>query len=380
MAGIYIHIPFCRQACHYCSFHFSTSLKNKGTLVLAIQEELKLKQQLFADREIHSLYFGGGTPSLLTPEELTAIMTSVRKNYSLTRDAEITLEANPEDVSTQKLSAWSKLGINRLSIGIQSFSDKDLKFMNRAHNAAQSHEALRMINESEIHSVTADLMFGLIDGNLEDWKSNLDKIASYKLTHLSIYNLTIEEQTVFANWKLKNKLNEPLPQEQEEQFYYTSRYLSSLGYDHYEISNYAIPGNYAMHNTNYWKRIPYLGIGPSAHSFDGNKRSWNVSNNANYIKQYNSGSYQQNTELLDQSDHYNELVMLGLRTKWGINLHLIKKLHVGIQQHFERLSIPLVQSGILKITNDYATLTHSKWYLSDQIASDLFYIKEVETT
>ena len=267
MSGIYIHIPYCRQACHYCSFHFSTSIKNKANLVSSLIKEIELRHKELSQSTLDSIYLGGGTPSLLTDEELASIMKKIVTYWQIDGSTEITLEANPEDITKEKLTSWYSIGVNRLSIGIQSFHEDDLKYMNRAHNADQSHHALSLINSSPFKAVSADLMFGLIDRSLDDWAANLDIMLSYDLDHLSIYNLTVEEQTVFANWKLKNKLQESTSELQYEQYMLAEQKLSASGYDHYEISNYAKPKRQAIHNTNYWNRKPYLGIGPSAHSY-----------------------------------------------------------------------------------------------------------------
>ena len=256
MSGIYIHIPYCRQACHYCNFHFSTSIKNKSTLVSSLIKEIELRHKELSSNRLDSIYLGGGTPSLLSSEELSSIMTKIEEHWQIDTSTEITLEANPEDISKEKLDSWHQASVNRLSIGIQSFHEADLKFMNRAHNAEQSHEALTLIKDSLIKAVTADLMFGLIDSTMGAWEDNLDTMLSYDLDHLSVYNLTVEEQTVFANWKLKNKLQEPTTELQFEQYKLADIKLRSAGYDHYEISNYAKPGrhfaNSSANNDGVW--------------------------------------------------------------------------------------------------------------------------------
>ncbi len=375
MSGIYIHIPYCRQACHYCNFHFSTSIKNKGTLVSSLIKELELRHQELPKSTLDSIYLGGGTPSLLTRKELTSIITKIDKSWQIDTSTEITLEANPEDITKDSLEAWHTAGVNRLSIGIQSFHEADLKYMNRAHNAEQSHQALKLIKESQIKAVTADLMFGLIDSTMEAWEMNLDTILSYDLDHLSIYNLTVEEQTVFANWKLKNKLQEPTTELQYKQYKLADQKLHSAGYDHYEISNYAKPGRQAIHNTNYWNRKSYLGVGPSAHSYVNGVRSWNIANNAAYIKQMEEGNYSPSSETISEADHYNELIMLGLRTKKGIRKSDLSQLSSNLQLHFEQAVEPKLKENIIKSTEEYFQLDPNHWYVSDNISSELFFVK-----
>lgn len=376
MAGIYIHIPFCRKACHYCSFHFSTNLHLKSQLVNALKKELYLRKHEIHDMSIQSIYFGGGTPSVLSFKELEEILETIRNNYDLSEQVEVTIEANPEDISFESLKQWKILGINRLSVGIQSFIDRDLIYMNRSHDAQQSKEALKLISNSEFENVSIDLMFGLINSELEEWKENLDMVKSYRITHLSVYNLTIEEQTVFANWKAKKSLLELPESYQEDQFKYASEHLKARGFEHYEISNYSLPGYQSIHNTNYWKRVTYLGFGPSAHSYKNQQRYWNESNNSKYLKMIDSDTFTQESESLDLYDIYNEMIMLGLRTSKGIEMKDILTLPKEIQTHFEAESKPLLKENILVKDQNNITLTKNNWYISDSVASQLFITKQ----
>lgn len=376
MAGIYIHIPYCRKACHYCSFHFSTNLGHKSQFLTALNKEIVLRSDELKNSTIESIYFGGGTPSLLSSKELSDILQTISTHYLLAQKVEITLEANPEDITSEHLIEWHKLSINRLSIGIQSFIDRDLKYMNRVHSAAQSHHALNLINHSAFENVTIDLMFGLINSNLEEWKFNLDALDQYRITHLSVYNLTIEEQTVFSNWKVKKKLIELPEAYQEQQFNYASESLKTKGFDHYEISNYGLPGFHSVHNTNYWQRISYLGFGPSAHSYNRNVRSWNQSNNVAYINMIERKKFVQDHEQLDSFDIYNEMIMLGLRTSKGIHVKKLDALPQDIQHHFIKESSSFFDDQILIRKNNYIQLQEKSWYLSDNIASQLFISKE----
>jgi len=373
MAGVYIHIPYCRQACHYCNFHFSTSLQSKALLVDSIIKEIRHRYHQLKDVKLSSIYLGGGTPSLLDDAELRQVLACLTQYFNSANDIDITLEANPEDISYDKLQTWHELGINRLSVGIQSFIDKDLSYMNRAHNTRQSHSALEMVNKSDIESLSLDLMFGLVNSNMEEWHNNLLTALEYRPEHLSIYNLTVEEQTVFAHWKLKNQLNELSTDLQQEQFDHAATLLTSKGYDHYEISNYSLPNHNAIHNTNYWKRVPYLGIGPSAHTYNGVKRTWNIANNAAYIKMWGTDSYQSTEEILTPIDQYNELIMLGLRTKWGIVVQDIEALAPPIQNHFHEVSRRYISDGTLIQEIDRVYLNRASWYLSDHISAELFF-------
>ena len=375
MAGIYVHIPYCRKACHYCNFHFSTNLANISELVSAITTEISHRRDELEGAHIDTVYYGGGTPSILDLPLIKLIHDAINASFELSDVSEITLEANPEDISKDKLDGWWGLGINRLSIGIQSFFQDDLTFMNRAHNAEQSHTALSLIGQSRFTNCTADLMFGLIHGNQVKWEENLKMMMEYDIPHLSLYNLTIEEQTVFANWTAKQKISEMPESIQEHQFHFASQFLQDHGYDHYEISNYAKGGFHSIHNTNYWKRVPYLGIGPAAHSYVKDHRSWNVANNAQYIKAALDQNFTASSEALDQSDVYNEMVMLGLRTKRGIELDLIKELPSNFYNFFQERSKPYLEKNWMIETNEALKISTDKWFLSDQIASELFYIK-----
>ena len=371
-AGIYIHIPYCRKACHYCNFHFSTTLKSKDQLLSCMIDEIRHHAPMWQAYQFQSIYFGGGTPSLLSQKELSSVLNAVHKNYRIIEDPEITIECNPEDISSESLKYWAEAGINRLSVGIQSFDQDDLTFMNRNHSAVQSIKALELVKDSTFANVNVDLMFGLIDRTLEDWNKNLEVISAFAFPHLSIYNLTIEEQTVFANWKLKNRIQESSSKLQKQQFMLAHNFLSEAGYDHYEVSNYCKDQQFAKHNTSYWNRHPYLGIGPSAHSFDGRKRSWNVANNNKYIRQWREGDYQKTEEIINQEDLYHELIMLGLRTKWGVSISLIDKLPDRIKYHFHQAIQPLLDKKVLFKKADHLILDNREWYRSDYFISELF--------
>lgn len=325
---------------------------------------------------IDSIYLGGGTPSLLPEVALEKIFEVIHSHYKISEHAEITLEANPEDITSTTLEHWHSIGVNRLSIGIQSFADKDLAFMNRNHDQRISHEALDLVFASEIQNISGDLMFGLIGNSLADWQENLEKMVHYPFNHLSVYNLTIEEQTVFHHWQKKAKLNESSASLQEDQFKLASSFLSNAGFEHYEISNYAKSGFQAVHNTNYWKGVKYWGFGPSAHSYDGKRRSWNIANNARYIQQWQQDEVVIEHEELDPFDRLNEAIMLGIRTKWGIEKKIIMDLPEVISSQFNVQLKPFLESGKLIETNEAYLLSRDLWYLSDTVAADLFITKD----
>ena len=370
--GIYIHIPYCRKACHYCNFHFSTNLSTIRPLVKVIAEEISAKGSKEILTSIDTIYFGGGTPSILSLDLLSVIMRAIKASFQISPDAEITLEANPEDITDHQLQGWYDLGINRLSIGIQSFWEKDLIRMNRAHTSTQSYEALKLVTESAFTNITADLMFGLVDSTSDDWRENLEKMISFDLPHLSIYNLTIEEQTVYAHQAKKQVLSLPSDDHQNQQYLLAEELLAEHGYEHYEISNYAKPGHRATHNAAYWDRKPYIGIGPSAHSFYNNHRYWNPAHNQAYLSLDHKNQADMRCEVLSKMDIYNELIMLGLRRSDGVEESMIKSLGSSIWKKYVELSNPLIRSGVISRQHDRLVLDKGRWYMSDDISSSLF--------
>ena len=342
-------------------------------LVKGIGREIQIKGANFTNK-ITSLYFGGGTPSLLEIDQLAKIMEQIHDHFDLESDIEISLEANPEDISRSYLSGLKSLGINRLSLGIQSFDDGDLAFVNRGHSAQQAVNAIRTIQNSEIDAYSIDLIFGLIGSTFDTWKKNLDTVSEMDIPHVSCYNLTIEEQTVFANWLQKKLIIQSDDEYQLNQFLYTHNFLTDLGYDHYEISNYAKTGFFAVHNSNYWNGAPYIGIGPSAHSYYNEKRVWNVSNNALYIKQVSEGQQFWEEEDLTESDRYNEAIMLGLRTRKGLSKALLQSFSERVKDHFKSVSQTLLTEGLLDDSLTHYFIPIKKIFLCDSICSDLFLI------
>jgi oxygen-independent coproporphyrinogen-3 oxidase len=374
MAGIYIHIPFCKQTCSYCDFHFSTSLKSKDAFLSSLIREIELqKNYLGKDALIETVYFGGGTPSLLSAEELDRIFKTLYDNFSIAKNAEITLEANPDDLSKSKLQELKQSPVNRLSIGIQSFFEEDLKLMNRAHTAQHAENCIKESQQAGFGSITIDLIYGTPGLSNENWKRNLTKVFSFGIPHLSSYSLTVEEKTPLESHIKKGKVK-PVDEEQSaEQFLILMEETEKNGYEHYEISNFCKPGFHSRHNSNYWKGINYLGLGPSAHSFDGNSRQWNVSNNFRYIKSIAENKIPSEKEILTTEQKFNEYMMTCLRTSTGITLEKVK-----IEFGEPYLNILLseaktyLDSGKIILKNNHIILTNEGKLIADRISSDFF--------
>ena len=371
MAGIYIHIPFCKQACTYCDFHFSTTFeKYRSALIDAILEELERRKDYLDSQPIETIYFGGGTPSLLTKDELQSILSKIRTIYKVVDTAEITLEANPDDISKERLEEWKNEGVNRLSIGLQSFLQSDLDWMNRAHTAEESENAVKLAKKYGF-SLTVDLIYGLPDRSLVEWKSNIDQLISLAPNHISAYCLTVENNTILRNWVDKGKVYPASEDDQAEQFLLLVDVLEKAGYEQYEISNFAKKGQFSKHNSNYWKGVSYLGVGPSAHSFDGESRRWNVSNNRKYILGITTNKEYSETEILTPKDRFNEAVMTGLRTVWGVSIDDLRWHHCTGKSFDEQLEA-FRKEGLLEVENNQIRLTKKGRLQADYIASELF--------
>jgi oxygen-independent coproporphyrinogen-3 oxidase len=373
MSGIYIHIPFCKQACHYCDFHFSTSLKKKTELVVAICKELVLRKDEIKE-EIQTIYFGGGTPSLLTLEELEQILDVIKSNFTISEDPEITLEANPDDLTKDVIFNLSESPINRLSIGVQSFFEEDLKLMNRAHNAS---EAMSSIKEASRYfdNISIDLIYGIPGMSKERWQENLNTALSLKVPHLSCYALTVEPKTALAAF-IKKGIVPPVEDDVAEEHYQLLLVASEgADYDNYEFSNFSIEGYHSQNNTAYWQGKSYLGVGPSAHSYDGDARSWNINNNTKYIKGIESGSLPIEREILSKKDKFNEYIMTGLRTKWGLSLKKIENDFGKIFHDYllEQAEEPL-SNKLLFLEDNVLKVSKKGKFLSDGIASSLFLV------
>lgn len=373
MAGIYIHIPFCKKACHYCDFHFSTSQRNKEALVDALCKEIRLRKDYIKVPGLDTIYFGGGTPSLLNRTDLEDILNTVSKYFTVAPNAEITLEANPDDLTTSKTDELKSAGINRLSIGIQSFNDDHLSLMNRSHTSQQAMDAVKNAKKSGIENISIDLIYGLPDLTPEGWKHNLQRAFELDVPHISAYCLTVEKKTALNHFVQNKKIMLPEEPVILEQFSMLMEMAATNGFIHYEISNFCKEDMYSRHNSSYWKSEPYLGIGPSAHSYNGLSRQWNISNNALYIKGIQAGELVYEKELLSESDKCNEYIMTRLRTIWGIDLSYIKTnfgdavlkgLLSGSQQY--------INSGYMQQNKENVTLTSKGRFIADKIASDLF--------
>jgi oxygen-independent coproporphyrinogen-3 oxidase len=374
MSGIYIHIPFCKQACHYCDFHFSTSLKKKDDLISALKKELVLRKGEFENQTVNTIYFGGGTPSLLSNAELEDILNAVYTNYKISETPEITLEANPDDLSKERIIALSKSPINRLSIGIQSFFEADLKLMNRAHNSIEAKscivEAVKYFN-----NISVDLIYGIPDATNEQWIENIETALSFGIPHISSYALTVEPKTALASMIKQGKINNVDDEKAQEQFYILKEKLDEAGFEHYELSNFAKPGFYSQNNSAYWLGKSYIGIGPSAHSYNGEQRSWNISNNTLYINSIFENKLPNEVETLSEIDGFNEYVMTGLRTIWGISLNRIER-EFGKENlnYLLAQASPYITQELLYIRDNTLKTTEKGQFLSDGIASELFKI------
>lgn len=371
MAGIYIHIPFCKQACNYCNFHFSTSLRYKNELIDALLKEINLKPDFFKvlpPETVETIYFGGGTPSLLTTDEISSIIRAIQNNYAVSGEAEITLEANPDDISEEKLISWKAVGINRLSIGIQSFFEEDLRWMNRAHTASQAIENLRLAI-SHFNNITIDLIYGTPGLTNEKWQKNVQQAIDLNIPHLSCYALTVEPKTPLDKLIRQHKKEDVNPDFQSEQFLLLMDWLTKAGYEHYEISNFARPGYRSRHNSSYWRGKPYLGIGPSAHSFNVSTRWWNIANNARYIESINQGVIPFEKEELTNSQRINEYIMISLRTAEGIEMSRLDKKN---REFILKESSRYINSGKMIEKDGFLQLTREGKLLADGIAAGLF--------
>jgi len=372
MAGIYIHIPFCRQKCSYCNFYFSVSMKTKDDLVNAILKEIDLNHNYLSERNIDSIYFGGGTPSVLSSKEIGYIIDKIKKYFSFNKHIEITLEANPDDINVLYLKELKSIGINRFSMGVQSFLDEELIILNRNHNSKKALESIKMIQDAGFDEMNIDLIFGIPNSTMDTWNKNLDIFLDLNISHLSSYNLTIEPRTAIAYQIKKGKIKAPNDDLSAQMFLRTLDVLQNNDYEHYEISNYAKNKSYALHNTNYWKRIPYLGLGPSAHSFNGTSRQWNIANNRKYISELNQNILPMNMEILSQDATYNEYIMTGFRTMWGVNENTITNFGEKFLLYFLKEISPYLKNGfVIRIGNNYKLSKNGKLY-ADKIASDLF--------
>jgi oxygen-independent coproporphyrinogen-3 oxidase len=372
LAGIYLHIPFCKQACTYCNFHFSTSLRYKNELVNAITKEIDLQKNFLQGDAIETIYFGGGTPSLLNIEDLRLLINKIRSVYKVEPGAEITLEANPDDITKEKLLAWKETDINRLSLGVQSFLEEDLAWMNRAHTARQAIDNLQLAIK-EFSNISVDLIYGSPFLSDEQWEKNVSIAINYNIPHLSCYALTVEEKTALQKSIALKTSPDIDTDKQARQFLLLMQWLKQYGYEHYEVSNFAKPGFRSRHNSSYWEGKKYLGVGPSAHSYDGVVRRWNVANNVKYITAVNKGTLEGEAEQLTETEKLNEYIMISLRTMEGLDLEKIKTAWGDdkVKQMSKRI-ILLKENNLVKEKDAIIQLTDEGMLMADGIAADLF--------
>ncbi|ALR29066.1 coproporphyrinogen III oxidase [Chryseobacterium sp. IHB B 17019] len=345
-------------------------------MLSAIKKEIFLRKDELQNKNLQSLYFGGGTPSILSADEVKSLIDEVLKYFSFENDIEVTLEANPDDLDKDFLKGLSNSPVNRLSIGTQSFFEADLRLMNRAHSASEAEDSIKRSQDFGFENLSIDLIYGSPTSNLEIWKENLNKTIALEVPHISSYALTVEPKTALENWIAKGKVIGPKEEEQNKEFYYLSDFLKDNGFEHYEVSNFAKPGFYSRHNSSYWKYREYLGIGPSAHSYNGfDVRSWNVANNQQYIKKLNSNLLAKEEEILSQNDQFNEMIMIGLRTIWGVDIENLKsKFSDQIIEHFQYETKLKLEEEILIIENNHLKIPEKHWFMADGIASDLFMV------
>lgn len=373
--GIYIHIPFCKQACYYCDFHFSTSVKKKGELVNMLCKELEMRKDEMPGAVVQTIYFGGGTPSLLSSKELDQIFDALSTNYTVAENAEISLEANPDDLSREKLELLKASKINRLSIGVQSFFEEDLKLMNRAHNASEALGSIQMAKEY-FDNISIDLIYGIPDMSEKRWKRNIEIALELGLPHFSCYALTVEPNTALKKFIDKGIIKPVDDELAKAHFEILILTLKKAGFVHYEFSNFGKPGYFSQNNTAYWTGKPYLGIGPSAHSYDGETRKWNIKNNTLYIKSLQKGSIPAEEEKLSLKDKYNEYVMTRLRTKWGVSFEEVREIFGTIfQEYLLEQANPHLEDGMLIHENGRLHVCEKGKFLGDGIAADLFFVE-----
>lgn len=374
MSGIYIHIPFCKQACHYCDFHFSTSMQKKEEMVLALAKEIKLRKSEFQNESVATIYFGGGTPSRLSIADLRFLIATIYEQYTIVEKPEITLEANPDDLSESYLLELKAIGFNRLSIGIQSFFEEDLQLMNRAHNSVEAKKCLEIATQY-FDNISLDLIYGIPGMSNERWQQNIETALSFGIPHISSYALTVEPKTALNKLIQTGKIASPNDEVAQEHFMILVETLEKNGFVHYELSNFGKENYFSQNNSAYWLGKKYIGIGPSAHSYDGISRSWNVANNALYLKALQNDELPNEVEKLTLEDCYNEYIMTGLRTIWGVSLVRIEQeFGSDFLNYLKKKSQKFIDDGLLSITDDILKPTLKGKFLTDGIASDLFYL------
>ncbi|NHM03162.1 radical SAM family heme chaperone HemW [Flavobacterium celericrescens] len=372
MSGIYIHIPFCKQACHYCDFHFSTNLKKKEEMVLALAKEIEMRKSEFQDEIVQTIYFGGGTPSILQIADLRFLIDEVYLNYKVVENPEITVEANPDDLTENRIIELSKNKVNRLSIGIQSFFEDDLKMMNRAHNVEEAKKCLEIATQY-FDNISIDLIYGVPEMSNEKWLQDIETALSFDVPHISSYALTVEPKTALHSFIQKGIIPQPDDEVAQEHFHILVDKLSENGFIHYELSNFGKENYFSKNNSSYWLGKKYIGIGPSAHSYDGKNRGWNVSNNSLYIKSIQENKLPIEIEILTKTDRYNEYIMTGLRTIWGVSLERIEQeFGKTYLDYLNQQAAKFIEDHLLFVDDNILRTTKKGKFLSDGIASDLF--------
>lgn len=375
MAGIYVHIPFCKKKCSYCDFYFSTSFEvYRSELVAALCQEIESRGSYLSEKKINTIYFGGGTPSLLTRAEFAQILASIRACYDCENVQEMTLEANPDDITYEEVVKWKELGFNRLSIGIQTFEDKQLQWMNRAHNAQEAINCVQEAQRAGIHNISVDLIYGLPDMSNELWRTQVEKAIELGVSHISAYCLTVEEKTSLHQWVKSKKIQVANNSVQAEQFEILTETLQRAGFEHYEISNFAKPGAISQHNSNYWRGQEYIGIGPSAHSYNVKSRTWNIANNQRYIQKIKAGEDSYETEELSKYDVFNETILIGLRCKWGVDLEKLQKI-ISFNKEFSEELQHIIDRGLGQVNQGILTLTPAGRLFADGLAEKLFILE-----
>jgi len=373
MKGLYIHIPFCRQACRYCDFYFTVSLRYMDELVDCIVTELELRKEAGNGMKLNSFYLGGGTPSLLKPHQLEKIVSAVHRWFSFRNDPEITMECNPEDLDRESLALWHRSGINRLSIGVQSFHENDLKLMRRSHSKQQALQSISEAAEAGFENLSIDLIYGIPNQTLREWEINLETAASLPVNHISAYHLTFEAGTIFEHWRKKGRISPLSEDDSLQQFWALSILTRGHGFEHYEVSNLARAKRYSEHNLLYWSGEPYLGVGPSAHSYNGEQRSWNVSSLKNYMKSIHTRSTFTESEILTPMDRYHDMLITALRTRWGLDpMRIIKESGERFHLYFNQKAAPFLESGVMRYAGNNITIHQDHWLISDHIFRELF--------
>ena len=376
MSGIYIHIPFCKQACHYCDFHFSTNLKKKDEMVLALAKEIEMRKSEFQDEIVETIYFGGGTPSILQIEDLKFLIDAVYKNYKVVENPEITVEANPDDLTENRIIELSNNKVNRLSIGIQSFFEDDLQLMNRAHNVEEAKKCLEIATHY-FDNISIDLIYGVPEMSNEKWLQNIETALSFGVPHISSYALTVEPKTALHSFIQKGIIPQPDDEVAQEHFHILVDKLSENGFIHYELSNFGKENYFSKNNSSYWLGKKYIGIGPSAHSYDGKNRGWNVSNNSLYIKSIQENKLPIEIETLTKTDRYNEYIMTGLRTIWGVSFERIEQeFGKTYLDYLNQQAAKFIEDHLLFVDDNILRTTKKGKFLSDGIASDLFLLNK----